>query len=235
MYFSSRKAERELGYRLGAIRTSRSRGHRLVQEPWLLLDRQRERPRARELRADQVLGKGAMRGSTCPRSARSRSRSTRCGRTRTSSSTRRLAADELVLDGQAARRAARQGVRVPRLAARDAPASGPARVVASTNNFPTGAGLASSASGFAALVTAAAAALDLELSAARAQHRRTSRLRVCGALRFLAASSRCTRARPPDGSGQLRRAAAGRARVAARGRDCHDGERARRKSTRVAA
>jgi len=36
--------------------------------------------------------------------------------------------------------------------------------VASRNNFPTGAGLASSASGFAALVTAAAAALDLQLS-----------------------------------------------------------------------
>ena len=34
----------------------------------------------------------------------------------------------------------------------------------SRNNFPTGAGLASSASGFAALVTAAAAALGLELS-----------------------------------------------------------------------
>jgi diphosphomevalonate decarboxylase len=37
--------------------------------------------------------------------------------------------------------------------------------VVSRNNFPTGAGLASSASGFAALVTAAAAALELPLSA----------------------------------------------------------------------
>jgi diphosphomevalonate decarboxylase len=36
--------------------------------------------------------------------------------------------------------------------------------VHSSNNFPTGAGLASSASGFAALVTAAAAALSLELT-----------------------------------------------------------------------
>jgi diphosphomevalonate decarboxylase len=36
--------------------------------------------------------------------------------------------------------------------------------VTSRNNFPTGAGLASSASGFAALVTAAVAALDLSLS-----------------------------------------------------------------------
>ncbi len=74
-----------------------------------------------------------------------------------------LAADELVLDGQ--RRAEqldkvsacldilreRAGVRTR------------ARVV-SANNFPTGAGLASSASGFAALVTAAAGALDLDLT-----------------------------------------------------------------------
>ena len=36
--------------------------------------------------------------------------------------------------------------------------------ITSRNNFPTGAGLASSASGFAALVTAGAAALNLELS-----------------------------------------------------------------------
>ena len=36
--------------------------------------------------------------------------------------------------------------------------------VQSKNNFPTGAGLASSASGFAALVTAACAALDIDLS-----------------------------------------------------------------------
>jgi len=37
----------------------------------------------------------------------------------------------------------------------------------SSNNFPTGAGLASSASGYAALVTAAAAAFDLELTPAQ--------------------------------------------------------------------
>ncbi len=37
-------------------------------------------------------------------------------------------------------------------------------VVTSANDFPTGAGLASSASGYAALVTAGAAALDLDLS-----------------------------------------------------------------------
>jgi diphosphomevalonate decarboxylase len=42
----------------------------------------------------------------------------------------------------------------------------PARVV-SRNNFPTGAGLASSAAGFAALVTAAARAYGLDLSAPR--------------------------------------------------------------------
>ena len=74
-----------------------------------------------------------------------------------------LATDDLELDG--ARRAdqlakvsacldlvrARAGVRTR------------ARVV-SRNNFPTGAGLASSASGFAALVKAAAAALDLDVT-----------------------------------------------------------------------
>lgn len=38
-------------------------------------------------------------------------------------------------------------------------------LVTSENDFPTGAGLASSASGFAALVTAAAAALDLKMTA----------------------------------------------------------------------
>jgi diphosphomevalonate decarboxylase len=38
--------------------------------------------------------------------------------------------------------------------------------IESTNNFPTGAGLASSASGYAALVTAGAAALNLELAPA---------------------------------------------------------------------
>ncbi|GAB4183299.1 MAG: diphosphomevalonate decarboxylase [Wenzhouxiangellaceae bacterium] len=42
----------------------------------------------------------------------------------------------------------------------------PARV-SSTNNFPTAAGLASSASGFAALVTAAAAALELDVDQSR--------------------------------------------------------------------
>jgi diphosphomevalonate decarboxylase len=74
-----------------------------------------------------------------------------------------LAADELVLDG---RRVPEQLQRVSacldvlRERARiDTRAS-----VRSVNNFPTGAGLASSASGFAALVTAAAAALALTLT-----------------------------------------------------------------------
>ena len=92
-----------------------------------------------------------------------------------------LAADELVLDGQ--RRAEqldkvsacldilreRAGVRTR------------ARVV-SANNFPTGAGLASSASGFAALVTAAAGALDLDLTPREREHRRAPGLGLGRAL-----------------------------------------------------
>ena len=73
-----------------------------------------------------------------------------------------LAADELVLDGQ---RRPDQLERVTRCLDLLRARAGSARRarVTSRNNFPTGAGLASSASGFAALVTAAAAALDLEL------------------------------------------------------------------------
>ncbi|MEZ4240892.1 MAG: diphosphomevalonate decarboxylase [Myxococcota bacterium] len=66
-------------------------------------------------------------------------------------------ADEVVLDGQA--RADRKVARVLDLLD---PARPPCRVV-SDNDFPTGAGLASSASGFAALVVAAAAAAGREL------------------------------------------------------------------------
>ncbi len=75
----------------------------------------------------------------------------------------RLTADELVLDGQ---RRADQLAKVSAcldLLRERAGVAWRARVV-SANNFPTGAGLASSASGFAALVKAAAAALDLTLS-----------------------------------------------------------------------
>jgi diphosphomevalonate decarboxylase len=74
-----------------------------------------------------------------------------------------LATDDLVLDGA---RRAEQLAKVSRcLDVLRARAGVTARArVTSNNNFPTGAGLASSASGFAALVTAAATALDLELS-----------------------------------------------------------------------
>jgi diphosphomevalonate decarboxylase len=75
-----------------------------------------------------------------------------------------LAADRLVLDG---RERADQLARVSRcldLVRALAGVAAKAEVV-STNNFPTGAGLASSASGFAALVGAAAAALELDCSA----------------------------------------------------------------------
>jgi diphosphomevalonate decarboxylase len=74
-----------------------------------------------------------------------------------------LAADDFVLDG--ARRpeqSAKVSACLDLLRARAGVATR-ARVT-SSNNFPTGAGLASSASGFAALVTAASAALGLELS-----------------------------------------------------------------------
>jgi diphosphomevalonate decarboxylase len=75
----------------------------------------------------------------------------------------RLGADELSLDGQ---RRADQLAKVSAcldLLRERAGVRTRARVT-SSNNFPTGAGLASSASGFAALVTAAAGALNLELS-----------------------------------------------------------------------
>jgi diphosphomevalonate decarboxylase len=74
-----------------------------------------------------------------------------------------LTADELVLDGQSrAEQLAKVSACLDLLRAR-AGVRTRARVV-SANNFPTGAGLASSASGFAALVTAATAALELDLS-----------------------------------------------------------------------
>jgi diphosphomevalonate decarboxylase len=75
-----------------------------------------------------------------------------------------LASDELVLDGQSrADQLAKVSACLDVLRER-AGVMARARVV-SNNNFPTGAGLASSASGFAALATAASAALQLELSA----------------------------------------------------------------------
>jgi diphosphomevalonate decarboxylase len=74
----------------------------------------------------------------------------------------RLAADEFVLDGQ---RRAEQLAKVTAcldLLRQRAGIAARARVT-SANNFPTGAGLASSASGFAALVLAASAALGLDM------------------------------------------------------------------------
>ena len=74
-----------------------------------------------------------------------------------------LSADDFVLDGR--RRSADLGKVSACLDLLRAMAGTQERaVVRSTNNFPTGAGLASSASGFAALVTAAAAALELDLA-----------------------------------------------------------------------
>ena len=74
-----------------------------------------------------------------------------------------LSADTLVLDGQSrSEQLARVTQCLDLLRAR-ADVESCARGI-SHNNFPTGAGLASSASGFAALATAAARALDLEIS-----------------------------------------------------------------------
>ncbi len=76
-----------------------------------------------------------------------------------------LGADRLELDGQPASEVARvrasQHLDHLRLLA---DVSWPARIT-SRNNFPTGAGVASSASGFAALTVAGAAALGLDMSA----------------------------------------------------------------------
>ena len=74
-----------------------------------------------------------------------------------------LAADELTLDGK------RRDEDLPKISACVDLLRGRAGVdtrvrIASRNNFPTGAGLASSASGFAALVRAAEAAFGLALS-----------------------------------------------------------------------
>jgi len=74
-----------------------------------------------------------------------------------------LASDTLVLDGQSRSSQLERVTECLELVRARAGVECAARVL-SHNNFPTGAGLASSASGFAALAAAAAGALDLELS-----------------------------------------------------------------------
>ncbi len=93
--------------------------------------------------------------------------------------------------------------------------------ITSRNNFPTGAGLASSASGFAALVTAGAAALGLELSprersiVARQGSGSAARSVFGGFVEMHAGTA-------GRWSRQLRRAVARRFGVAARSRDRRD-------------
>ena len=111
----------------------------------------RERAGAREHRARQVLGQG--RRAAQPAGGRldldhARRAVVRHGRrVRPPARGRRARARR-----PAPRRSAREGVRVPRPACASARASRARARVESANNFPTGAGLASSASGFAALV-----------------------------------------------------------------------------------
>jgi diphosphomevalonate decarboxylase len=75
-----------------------------------------------------------------------------------------LVADELTINDQADAKALRRVSHCLDLLRQQAGTEMHARVV-STNDFPTGAGLASSASGYAALVKAAATALELEIPA----------------------------------------------------------------------
>ena len=188
---------------------SRSRGHRLVQAQWLLLaaDATRHGARGRELRADQVLGQGATRGSTCPRSARSRSRSTRCGRTRTVE----LAPDARGRRARARRQAPRRGPRArsPRASTCCARRAGidDARARHEPQQLPYRRGPCVVRLGIRRARRAAEAALDLDLSAARAQHRRPARLGIRGALDFWRLR-RDARGRGRRRQGQLRRAAA---------------------------
>jgi diphosphomevalonate decarboxylase len=77
-----------------------------------------------------------------------------------------LAEDDISLNGERSVKAARRISKTLDLLRDQAQISTKALVV-SRNNFPTAAGLASSASGFAALVSAAAQALDLSVSDAR--------------------------------------------------------------------
>ena len=97
------------------------------------------------------------------------------------------------------------------------PGHAPAARVETDNDFPTGAGLASSASGFAALVTAGAAALGSEAAAGRARGGGAHRVRfgAAVAVRRLRAA-----AQPARWRGVLR-ALARAGGVAAEGRHRH--------------
>jgi diphosphomevalonate decarboxylase len=78
----------------------------------------------------------------------------------------RLERDELTIDGQPAEEAAQARVAGHLDLVRQAAGLSAAAKIVSRNNFPTGAGIASSASGFAALTVAACAAAGLSLTEA---------------------------------------------------------------------
>ena len=170
--------------------------------------------RPREHRARQVLGQGRRARRICPRCRAFRSRSpalcarhARRGSTPRSTSDERRARRRSASQGRAARARAWAcstrcgGSRASRLFAR----------VESANDFPTASGLASSASGFAALALAAT-------RAARPRARRRTRSARSRGARRRPRRARCSAATSSSAPGQTRGRAAARRRRTFRSR-----------------